>query len=73
MYVTTHDTAKFSSLTFIVYLTANNIVSSTSEKCGLIESVLRCLAIGDLPLEALEEWSPTSWVTSCFLRSNLGL
>ena len=67
MYVTTHDTAKFSLLTFIVYLTANNIVSSTSEKCGLVESVLLCLAIGDLPLEALE-WSPTSWVTSCFLN-----
>ena len=62
MYVTTHDTAKFSLLTFIVYLTANNIVSSsTSEKCGLVESVLRCLAVGDLPLEVIEEWSPTSW------------
>ena len=58
MYVTTHNTAKFSLLTFIVYLTANNIIAAAPQK---VESVLRCLAVGDLPLEVIEEWSPTSW------------
>ena len=42
---------------------------STLGKCGLVGSVIRCLAIGGLPLEPLEEWSPISWVTSCFLKS----
>ena len=37
MYVTTHDTAKFSLLT---YLMTNNTVSSTSGEYGLVGSVV---------------------------------
>ena len=57
--------------------TTNNTVSSTLQLLGKIMpnrvSAMTPIAICGLPLEPLEEWSPITWVTNCFLKSNWDL
>ena len=65
MYVTTHDTAKFSLLT---YLMTNNTVSSTSGEYGLQQYDAQLQVT--YPLKLLRN-AHLSWVTSCFLNSTI--
>ena len=61
IYVTIHNTAKFSSLTFIISPTTNNTASSALQLLGKMwpsrVSTMMPSYIGGILLEALEEWS----------------